>query len=73
MLLLSELWFSLDDAPNWLQQLSQLLPLTHLVSAARGVMLEGAGILQVAPQLLALVTMTAVFITLAGLLFRWHE
>lgn len=73
MLLLSELWFSLDDAPNWLQQLSQLLPLTHLVSAARGVMLEGAGILQVAPQLLALVAMTAVFITLAGLLFRWHE
>jgi len=73
MLLLSELWFSLDDAPNWLQQLSQLLPLTHLVSAARGVMLEGAGILQVAPQLLALAAMTAVFITLAGLLFRWHE
>ena len=36
-------------------------------------MLEGAGILQVAPQLLALVVMTAVFITLAGLLFRWHE
>ena len=73
MLLLSELWFSLDDAPNWLQQLSQLLPLTHLVSAARGVMLEGAGIVQVAPQLLALVAMTAVFITLAGMLFRWHD
>ena len=73
MLLLSELWFSLDDAPDWLQQLSQLLPLTHLVSAARAVMLEGAGLLQVAPQLLALGAMTLIFVTLAGMLFRWHD
>jgi ABC transporter DrrB family efflux protein len=73
MLLLSELWFSLDDAPQWLQDLSQLLPLTHLVKAARNVMLEGAGLSDVAPQLLILTLMTAVFITLAGTLFRWHS
>lgn len=73
MLLLSELWFSLDDAPQWLQDISQLLPLTHLVKAARNVMLEGAGLSDVAPQLLILTLMTAVFITLAGTLFRWHS
>lgn len=73
MLLLSELWFSLDDAPEWLQSLSQLLPLTHLVKAAREVMLEGAGISDVMPHLLILVLMTVVFVTLAGSLFRWHS
>ncbi len=73
MLLLSELWFSLDDAPQWLQDLSQLLPLTHLVKAARGVMLEGAGFGDIAPQLLILVLMTVVFVSLAGALFRWHS
>ncbi|WP_461483769.1 ABC transporter permease [Porticoccus sp.] len=73
MLLLSELWFSLDDAPEWLQDLSQLLPLTHLVKAARGVMLEGDGILQASPQLLILVLMTVTCLTLAGWLFRWRD
>lgn len=73
MLLLSELWFSLDHAPQWLQAVSQALPLTHLVKAARAIMLEGAGLRDIAPQLLILTLMTIVFITLAGLLFRWHE
>ena len=73
MLLLSELWFSLDDAPQWLQDLSQLLPLTHLVKAARKVMLEGAGFNDITPQLLILALMTIVFVTLAGVLFRWHS
>lgn len=73
MLLLSELWFSLDDAPQWLQGLSQLLPLTHLVKAAREVMLEGAGLSDIAPQLLILALMTMVFVTLAAMLFRWHS
>ena len=73
MLLLSELWFSLDDAPEWLQSLSQFLPLTHVVKAAREVMLEGAGINDVMPHLLILVLMTVIFVTLAGAFFRWHS
>ena len=73
MLLLSELWFSLDDAPEWLQNLSQFLPLTHLVKAAREVMLEGAGISDVMPHLLILALMTVTFVSLAGTLFRWHS
>jgi ABC-2 type transport system permease protein len=73
MLLLSELWFSLDDAPEWLQDFSQLLPLTHLVKAARAVMLEGADLGDIAPQLIVLAIMTLTFVTLAGLFFRWHR
>lgn len=73
MLLLSELWFSLDDAPQWLQDASLLLPLTHIVKAARNVMLEGAHLHDITPQLIILVVMTAIFVTLAGALFRWHN
>ena len=73
MLLLSELWFSLDNAPQWLQDFSLMLPLTHLVKAARNVMLEGANLNDIAPQLVILALMTTVFITLAGALFRWHD
>lgn len=73
MLLLSELWFSLDDAPAWLQNISELLPLTHLVRAARAVMLEGAGLVDVAPQLAILAIMALLFTTAACWLFRWHD
>lgn len=73
MLLLSELWFSLDSAPEWLQSFSQFLPLTHLVSASRAVMLEGASFNDISFQLIILGIMTFFFIGLAGVFFRWDN
>jgi ABC-type multidrug transport system permease subunit len=73
MLLLSELWFSLDGAPGWLQSLSQFLPLTHLVSASRAIMLEGANFYDVSIQLFTLSVMTVFFLGLACILFRWDD
>lgn len=73
MLFLSELWFSLDAAPGWLVSISQWLPLTHVVKAARSVMLEGAGLADIAPNLIALSAMTVVFLMIAASLFRWHK
>ena len=73
MLLLSELWFSLDGAPEWLQNFSQILPLTHLVSASRKVMLEGASLYEISSQLIILILMTGFFMGLAGILFRWDN
>ena len=73
MLLLSEVWFSLDGAPAWMHWLSQALPLTHLVRAARAVMLDGAGFAAVWPQVAALAAMSAAFLGLAAALFRWHR
>ncbi|MCB1669355.1 MAG: ABC transporter permease [Porticoccaceae bacterium] len=73
MLLLSELWFSLDSAPEWLATLSQWLPLTHIVRAARSVMLEGAGFTEIAPNLAALSAMMLASLIIAATLFRWHK
>src|SRR5699024_7511585 len=69
MLLLSEVWFSLDTAPAWVRQLAELLPLTHIVHAARAVMVEGAGWAEIVPSLLTLLGMTALMLGLAAWLF----
>ncbi len=73
MLLLSEVWFSLDGAPEWMKTISEVLPLTHMVAAARKVMLEGAGFAEISLHLSILVGMTVTFLILASFLFRWSK
>jgi len=73
MMMLSGVFFSLDGAPAFLQQLSQVLPLTHLVQGARAIMLDGAGLAAIAPQLAMLGGTTAVCLLLGALLFRWTQ
>lgn len=73
MMFLSGVWFSLDNAPWYLQKLAQLLPLTHVVDAARKVMLEGAGLADIWPQLAVLIAMTMVLMAIGALAFRWHK
>lgn len=72
MMFLSELWFSLDNAPEWLRRVAEFMPLTHVVKAARAVMVESAGAAEVTPHLLWLLAMTALFMVAAARLFRWH-
>ena len=72
MMLLSGVWFSLAGAPQWVQQLSNIFPLTHALTAAREIMLYGAGLSDVLPQLLLLAGITAVFLTLGAAMFRWR-
>ena len=73
MMLLSEVWFSLDDAPGWLHAISNCLPLTHMVKAAREIMLNGAGLGDVGNHIWVLVIMCVVFLIIASALFRWNE
>ncbi len=73
MMLLSEIWFSLDGAPEWMNAISNALPLTHLVKAARAIMLEGATFTDISIHIAALVTMTTVFLAIAAGLFKWRE
>ncbi len=73
MLLLSEVWFSLDGAPAWMSTVSDWLPLTHMVKAARRIMIDGATLVEIGPHLLALLAMSAVFLVIAARLFKWRE
>ncbi|MFC0048177.1 ABC transporter permease [Rheinheimera tilapiae] len=71
MMILSGVWFSLEGAPQAVQWFAQLFPLTHLVSAARAVMLDGAGFADVSVQLGVMAAMSLVFLAAAAALFRW--
>lgn len=73
MMFLSEVWFSLEGAKPAVKALAHLLPLSHLTTAARMVMNEGAGIADIFPHLLALATMSLVFLFIGANLFRWHR
>lgn len=72
MMLLSGVWFSLEGSLPLVQNLALALPLTHMISAARAVMIEGAGLSDVTAQLTALAGFTLVFVTLGSKTFRWE-
>jgi ABC-type multidrug transport system permease subunit len=73
MMFLSEVWFSLEGAPEWLRQAAEALPLTHLLRAVRRVMNEGADLADVAPEMIILAIMTVAALAVGSLLFSWNE
>lgn len=72
MMLLSGVWFSLEDSPRWVQWVARVFPLTHVLDGARAVMLDGAGLVQVAPHLLYLAATTLAFLAFGAWSFRWR-
>ncbi|MCU7935383.1 MAG: ABC transporter permease [Candidatus Thiodiazotropha sp. (ex Dulcina madagascariensis)] len=72
MMLLSGVWFSLEGSHPLVQHLALTLPLTHMIDAARLVMIEGAGIADVAVQLCTLSLFTLCFVTIGSKTFRWE-
>ncbi|MBK7540712.1 MAG: ABC transporter permease [Candidatus Competibacteraceae bacterium] len=71
MTFLSGVWFSLEGVHPFLQKAAQLAPLTHIIDAARAVMLDGAGFAEISGHLLALGAMSAIAMGLGVWLFRW--
>ena len=72
MMFLSEVWFSLEGAHPLILQLAQLLPLTHLIDAMRAIMIDGASLWEVSPQLLVLTALSVLFLAAGAKLFRWE-
>ena len=73
MMLLSGVWFSLEGTHPLLRQLSAVFPLTHLLDGARAVMLDGAGISGILPQLAVLLLMAVAFLAVGSALFKWDR
>jgi len=71
MMILSGVWFSLEGTHPFIQQLAQLLPLTHIVDASRAVMTEGAGLTDISINLLVLSVLSIVFLFIGAKIFRW--
>jgi ABC-type multidrug transport system permease subunit len=73
MMFLSEVWFSLEGAPQWVKSSAKIFPLTHMLTAARKVMHDGAGLIEVGPEIIVLSLMTLGFLTLGASLFSWNK
>ena len=72
MWILSGVFFSAQRFPDAVQPLIKALPLTAVIDALRANMLQGAGLVQLAPQLATLGVWLVVCFTLALKLFRWR-
>lgn len=69
-LLLSGFMFPFRGMPDWAQAIGEALPLTHFLRIVRGVMLKGAGIMDLSTEFLAMSVFTAFAILLAMLRYR---
>ncbi len=71
MWIFSGVFFSSDRFPGLVQPFIKALPLTQVVGGMRAVMLEGAGLVDVAPALAILTAWSVVTFALALRFFRW--
>jgi len=71
MMILSGVWFSLEGAGPAVQGLAKVFPLTHILDAARAVMLDGATLVDIAPSMIVLTLLSLVFLGLGAYYFRW--
>lgn len=69
-ILLSGFMFPFAGMPRFAQWIAEALPLTHFMRLVRGVMLRGAGLADMLPEVLALAGFTVLMMTLAMLRFR---
>ncbi len=72
MLLLSGVWFSMEGTSPAAQAASQFMPLTHMVNAARQVMIDGAGVGQVMPEIAILAGTGVILLLIAARMFSWN-
>ena len=70
--LLSGTFFPVDAFPGWLQKISNILPLTYLNDALRRTAFEGAGLVELWPQLSVVAIWGVVIYALSVRLFRWE-
>jgi len=69
-ILLSGFMFPFDGMPLVAQHIATILPLTHFLRLIRGIMLRGAALGELLPEIQALAIFTAITLTLATLRFR---
>lgn len=69
-ILLSGFMFPFDGMPVAAQWIAEVLPLTHFMRLIRGVMLRGADLFDLWPDVLALLAFSAIMMTLAISRFR---
>jgi len=73
MMFLSEVWFSMEGAPEWIRTTASFFPLTRMLSAIRKIANDGASLGDVLPDLMFLAIMSIICLFIASWLFSWTE
>lgn len=69
-MLLSGFMFPFDGMPHWVRSLSELFPLTHFIRVVRGILLRGANLRDVWPDIWPLAVFFVVMMSLAVARFQ---
>ncbi len=74
MMFLSGVWFSLEGLNPWLQKASLISPLTHMVGAARAIMIDGESLFSpaVGGPVLILAVIALLGLAVGSALFKWE-
>lgn len=70
--ILSGTFFPIDHFPKWLQNISNLLPLTHFNDAMRRISFDGATLLSCWPNILVITLWGIIIYVLAIKFFKWE-
>ncbi|HEY3274765.1 MAG TPA: ABC transporter permease [Methanocella sp.] len=70
MMFLTGIFFPIQQMPWFMQYVSQILPLTYAVTAMRKVMIMGAGLQDIVPEVAILVVFGAIMLAIAIPVFR---
>ncbi len=70
MMFLSGVFFPIQQMPDFMQAIAHFLPLTYASDALRKVMVLGAGVPQIATDLVVLISFGIVMIAIALPVFR---
>jgi len=73
MAFLGGAFIPLDFAPNWIREVSYVMPLRYLVTGTQNVMARGLGPASALPAIAILLGFSAVLIVIAIRVFRWDE
>lgn len=72
MIFLSGVWFSLDGASPWILKIANWIPLTHVVNGLRAILIDGASLNTLGPDMLGLGVASVVLITIGSIIFKWR-
>lgn len=72
MMFLSGAFFPAYLFPEWLQKISQVIPMSPVVDGFRMIMTEQANVMEILPQLLAVLAWVIAIYFSASKLFRWE-
>ena len=71
MMFFSGVWFSLEGATPIMQSIAEIFPLTHVTSAARAIMIDGAELVDISYQLTVLSAQSIIFTLFGAWFFKW--